>query len=147
VSVSFTRLLFFLLLSAPLVGRGQETVETRLKDYYSAIARKEVTRAVSYFHPGSAKLERAKAEFEQFTKEFDLSYLVSDFKEIGRADGDIVVSFVEQTTFSAPGGEKLNTFTAKVLMVWRKDQSGAYKIWDSLALRPATAEKTNQSKN
>jgi hypothetical protein len=143
-------LIFFCLLVSPLAARsaGGESlsVETRLKDYYSAIAKKEVATAVSYFHPESPEAERANGEFSAFTQQFDLSYKISEVKEVGRVDGDIVISFFEETTFSAVGGKKLNTFTAKVLMVWRKDKSGAYRIWDSLPLSSAKAESAEKSK-
>jgi hypothetical protein len=133
-------------LPAESADRQPPPVETRLKDYYTAIAKKEVALAVSYFHPESPKAERAKVEFTEFTQQFDLSYKISEFKEVGRIDDDIVISFVEQTTFAVPGGKKLNTFTAKVLMVWRKDTSGAYKIWDSLALSTSKAENADKRK-
>jgi hypothetical protein len=115
------------------------SIEPRLRDYYSAIAKKDVPLAVSYFHSGSLKAERAKIEFSEFTKQFDVAYRISEVKEVGRIDDDVVISFVEETTFSEIGGKKLNTFTAKVLMVWRKEASGVHKIWDSLALSPAKA--------
>ena len=142
-------LLFFILVLASTVSsadRQSSPLESRLKDYYTAIAKKDVALAVSYFHADSPKAERAKIEFSEFTQQFDLSYKISEFKEVGRVDDDVVISFVEETTFAAVGGKKLNAFTAKVLMVWRKDMSGAYKIWDSLALSPAKAENANKPK-
>jgi len=140
--------LSFLALALPAISAEREprSLETQLKDYYSAISKKDVALAVSHFHVESPKLERAKVEFSEFARQFDLSYKISEVKEVGRVDDDIVMSFVEETTFSIVGGKKLNTFTAKVLMVWRKDKSGAYKIWDSLALSPAKAENAAKSK-
>ena len=78
---------------------------------------------------------------------FDVSYRISEIKEVGRVDDDVVISYVEETTFSEIGGRKLNTFTAKVLMVWRKEASGVQRIWDSLALSPAKAEHANKAKS
>jgi hypothetical protein len=142
-STRMRNLLLLFVLILPLTtssaDRQSPTTESRLQEYYAAIAKKDVTLAASYFHPDSPKAERAKVEFSEFTQQFDLSYKISEVKEVGRVDDDVVISFVEETTFAAVGGKKLNTFTAKVLMVWRKDKSGVYKIWDSLALSPAKA--------
>jgi hypothetical protein len=136
------------LLLVPLITSAADlSVESRVKDYYSAISKKDVPLALSYFHSGSPKVERAKVEFSEFTKQFDVSYRISEIKEIGRIDDDIVISYVEETTFFEIGGKKLNTFTAKVLMVWRKESSGIHKIWDSLALSPAKAENANKQKS
>jgi ketosteroid isomerase-like protein len=143
-------LTFLCFLTLPLTASSADgeppTIEARLRDYYSAIAKKDVAIAVAYFHPESQKIERAKTEISEFTLQFDLSYKISEVREVGRVDGDIVISFAEQTTFSVVDGKKLNTFTAKVLMVWRKDKSGTYKIWDSLPLSPAKAENADKQK-
>src|SRR5262245_10724508 len=129
--------LLLLPLTAGSADRQSSSIESRVRDYYSAISKKDVPLAVSYFHSDSLKAERARVEFSEFTKQFDVAYRISEVKEVGRIDDDVVISFVEETTFSEIGGKKLNTFTAKVLMVWRKGASGVYKIWDSLALSPS----------
>ena len=116
-------------------------IEGRLQDYYASIGKKAIEQAVQFYHPKSSKLDRAQAEFEEFTQQFDLSYKITDFKRVGEVDGDVVVAFREATTFSKVGGEALNTFNAKVLMVWRKDDKGTYRIWDSIALEFAEAVK------
>jgi ketosteroid isomerase-like protein len=114
-------------------------IETRLREYYDSIGSKAIERAVGFYHPKSAKLDRAKAEFEQFTQQFDLSYKITSFKRVGEVDGDVVIAFEEATTFAKVGGDPINTFNAKVLMVWRKDDKGAFRIWDSIALEFAEA--------
>lgn len=121
-------------------------IERCLQDYYASISRKAIEQAVGFYHPKSAKLDRAQAEFKEFTQQFDLSYKITDFQRVGEVDGDVVVAFREATTFSKVGGEALNTFNAKVLMVWRKDDKGTYRIWDSIALEFAEAvKKPNKS--
>jgi ketosteroid isomerase-like protein len=130
------------LLFLPLWTQAAEEgarIEVRLKEYYDSIGKKAIERAVGFYHPKSAKLDRAQAEFEEFTKQFDLSYKITGFKQVGEVDGDVVVAFNEATTFSKVGGDALNTFNAKVLMVWRKDDKGVYRIWDSIALEFAEA--------
>lgn len=133
-----------LLLLLPLslwvnAAEQRTTIEERLQDYYASIGKKEIRRAIGYYHPKSAKLEGAQAEFEQFTQQFDLSYKITGFEKVGEVDGDVIVVFQEATTFSKVGGDALNTFNAKVLMVWRKDEAGNYRIWDSIPLKFAEA--------